>query len=198
KLSIDGQLVSGEKMNASQARAIYEDIVRRQRDPALVEWMGYGMLRARIFPINPGEEKKVVVRYQMVAEREGDALRVDHFRGRQAQGDQWRVIPASRRDSPRSSFVLAYPANSSYGRPYSPTHSLTTNERGGRREVTVDGDGSEITVLIPVRKSTEPSLSMLAYAPRNEDGFALITLSPPSMATRATPRDVTLVLDVSG
>jgi len=59
KLSIDGQLVSGETMNASQARAIYEDIVRRQRDPALVEWMGYGMLRARIFPIAPGEEKKV-------------------------------------------------------------------------------------------------------------------------------------------
>ena len=58
KLSINGQMVSGETMNASQARAIYEDIVRRQRDPALVEWMGYGMLRARIFPIAPGEEKR--------------------------------------------------------------------------------------------------------------------------------------------
>lgn len=198
QLSINGEMVAGETLNASQARSIYEDIVRRQRDPALVEWMGYGMLRARIFPINPGEEKKVVVRYQMVAEREGDALRVDYFRGREQQNDQWRVIPASRREEPRSSFVLAYPASSAYGRPYSPTHSLTTNERGGRREVTVDGNGSEITVLIPVRKSTEPSLSMLAYAPRNEDGFALITLSPPAIATRATPRDVTLVLDVSG
>jgi Ca-activated chloride channel family protein len=199
QLSINGEMVAGETLNASQARSIYEDIVRRQRDPALVEWMGYGMLRARIFPINPGEEKKVVVRYQMVAEREGDALRVDYFRGRQTQDDQWRVIPASRRDEPRSSFTLAYPANSTYGRAYSPTHSLTTNERDGRREVTVDGNGSEITVLIPVRKSTEPSLSMLAYAPRNEDGFALITLSPPMIATRtATARDVTLVLDVSG
>jgi Ca-activated chloride channel family protein len=39
---------------------------------------------------------------------------------------------------------------------------------------------------------------MLAYAPGNEDRFALITLSPPAMSTRATPRDVTLVLDVSG
>jgi len=71
KLSIDGELVGGETMSATDARRIYEEIVRRQRDPALVEWMGYGLLRARIFPINPGEEKRVVVRFQMVAEREG-------------------------------------------------------------------------------------------------------------------------------
>jgi Ca-activated chloride channel family protein len=85
KLSINGEMVSGETLNAGQARAIYEQIVRQQRDPALVEWMGYGMLRARIFPIVPGEEKKVVVRFQMVAEREGDALRVDYFQGKLSQ-----------------------------------------------------------------------------------------------------------------
>ncbi len=37
KLSIDGQLVAGETMSATDARRIYEEIVRRQRDPALVE-----------------------------------------------------------------------------------------------------------------------------------------------------------------
>jgi Ca-activated chloride channel family protein len=58
KLSINGELVSGETMNANEARRIYEDIVRRHRDPALVEWMGAGLLRARIFPINTGEEKR--------------------------------------------------------------------------------------------------------------------------------------------
>jgi hypothetical protein len=77
KLSINGELVSGETMNAGDARRIYENIVRTQRDPALVEWMGHGLVRARIFPLNPGEEKRVVIRFQMVAPREGDALRVD-------------------------------------------------------------------------------------------------------------------------
>ncbi len=198
KLSIDGQLVSGETMNASQARSIYEDIVRRQRDPALVEWMGYGMLRARIFPIAPGEEKKVVVRFQMVAEREGDALRVDYFRGRQS--DAATVMLASSRGerAATGSFTLTYPSDDVYGAPYSPTHSLTTVRHGNRREVSARGDASEITLLLPVRKSNEPSISMLAYAPRNEDGFALITLTPPAVARRVTPRDVTLVLDVSG
>lgn len=199
KLSIDGQMISGETMNATQARAIYEDIVRRQRDPALVEWMGYGMLRARIFPIAPGEEKKVVVRFQMVAEREGDALRIDYFQGKQTQ-QNWLAFSGNRDDDDRAraSFTLTYPADQAYGRPYSPTHSLSTNTRGGRREVRAEGSASEVTLLIPIRKGNEPAISMLTYAPRNEDGFALITLSPPSVATRVTPRDVTLVLDVSG
>src|SRR5687768_5252798 len=81
KLEINGEMVAGETMSADRARQIYEEIVRRQRDPALLEWMGYGLLRARIFPIAPGEHKKVVVRFQTVAQREGDALRVDYFRG---------------------------------------------------------------------------------------------------------------------
>lgn len=81
KLSIDGQLVGGETMDADHARAIYEEIVRRRRDPALVEWMGYGMLRTRIFPILAGESRRVVVRFDQIAEREGDALRIDYVRG---------------------------------------------------------------------------------------------------------------------
>jgi len=95
KLSINGELVSGELMDAGKARGIYEQIVRQQRDPALVEWMGYGMLRARIFPIAPGEVKKVVVRFQMVAEREGDALRVDYFRGKGCPAPSSREMPGT-------------------------------------------------------------------------------------------------------
>ncbi len=185
KLSINGEMVAGETMSAERARAIYEQIVREQRDPALVEWMGHGMLRARIFPIAPGEHKKVVVRFQMVAEREGDALRVDYFQGKNS-------------GSPEGSFTLSYPAEARYGRAYSPTHMLSASEKGGRREVRVRGSAGEITLLIPLRRSNEPAISVLSHASRNENGFALITLSPPVIAPRVTPRDVTLVLDVSG
>lgn len=214
KLSINGELVSGELMNAGRARQIYEQIVRQQRDPALVEWMGYGMLRARIFPIAPGEEKKVVVRFQMVAEREGDALRVDYFRGRgmpdavfrgDAMGggdmdrdDGTRNAGARTRWTARGSFVLTYPSDAMYGNAYSPTHSLATERHGSRREVKVNGDASEITLLVPVRQSSQAAISVLTHAQRGEDGFALVTLSPPVVAPRVTARDVTLVLDVSG
>src|SRR6202048_118105 len=113
KLSINGEMVSGETMNANQARQIYEEIVRRQRDPALLEWMGYGLLRARIFPIAPGEQKKAVVRFQTVAEREGDALRVGYFRGIAS------TQRARREPEGRTSFVLNYPNDPMYGTAYS-------------------------------------------------------------------------------
>src|SRR5919106_4512477 len=110
KLSIDGELVAGETMSATEARRIYEEIVRRQRDPALVEWMGHGLLRTRIFPIQPGEERRVVVRFESVAEREGDAVRVDYFRGMErafAMGSEdARRIGAS--GGGRTSFTLTY------------------------------------------------------------------------------------------
>jgi len=193
QLSINGELVSGEALNAGEARRIYEEIVRRQRDPALVEWLGHGLLRTRIFPVNPGEEKKVVVRFQAIAEREGDALRVDYFRGgRQPQEDgdgEW---------SAKASFVLTYPISAVYGSPYSPTHSVAARVSSGHRVVTVNGGGREVTLLIPLRSETEAAITALTYAPVGEDGFALVTLSPPMVRRQATPRDVTLVLDVSG
>jgi Ca-activated chloride channel family protein len=42
------------------------------------------------------------------------------------------------------------------------------------------------------------AISLLANAPGNDDGFALITLSPPAVQPRAVPRDLTFVVDVSG
>lgn len=198
RLEIDGKLVSGETLGADEARRIYEEIVRRQRDPALVEWMGTGLLRTRIFPILPGERKSVVVRLQMVAEREGDALRVDYARGTpptRAQVADGRVRPAP---AGRSSFVLRYAAGERLGTPYSPTHALDISEEGGARTVRVTGDARDVTLLLPLRRASDAAISMLAHAPDEADGFALITLSPPPVSGSRTPRDVTFVVDVSG
>src|SRR3989441_7282581 len=53
------QELRGEAMDAAQARAIYEAIVRQKRDPALIELAGQGLIRARVFPIAPGETRKI-------------------------------------------------------------------------------------------------------------------------------------------
>ena len=223
ELEIDGEMVSGETMPAEQARRIYEDIVRRNRDPALVEYMGRGMLRTRIFPIQPGEEKRVVVRFQVVAEREGTTLRVDYLRGsgpraqpvpiplphpvplpapmpRRMEDDAVRSNSPAQRggDESGNSFTLVYPSRDDFGNPYSPTHELRVNDRGARREVTAVGDAPQVTILLPLRRTSAASVTMLPYAPGGEDGFALITVTPPAVSPRTTPRDLTFVVDVSG
>ena len=220
ELEIDGELVSGETMPAERARQIYEDIVRRNRDPALVEYMGRGMLRTRIFPIQPGEEKRVVVRFQSVAEREGSALRVDYLRASQPRTESFLPIPRPRpvplpmprggqgdvrgndvapaREESGNLFTLVYRASDDFGRPYSPTHELRVADRRDRREVTALGDAPQVTILLPLRRASTASVGLLPFAPGREDGFALITVTPPALAARTTPRDLTFVVDVSG
>jgi Ca-activated chloride channel family protein len=198
QLEIDGELVSGETYGADEARRMYEEIVRRQRDPALVEWMGMGMLRTRIFPINPGETKRVVIRFQSVATREGDALRVDYFGGSDPANRQ----PATGNPAAGNTVVnltLEYPDRSGYGRAYSPTHLVDVNDRGSNFEVRVRGDARDATILIPVARADAAAISVLTNAPGREEGFAMITVTPPDRGNAAgTPRDITLVLDVSG
>ena len=196
KLEINGELVAGETMSADEARRIYEDIVRKSRDPALVEWMGHGLLRTRIFPINAGETRRVVVRFHAVAEREGDAVRVDYFRGTRpgAAAD----INGDRNDPEgRLRFQLTYPREG-FGRPYSPTHDVQVSDERGTGHVELSGGAREMTLLLPMRRGARAAIGVLSHAPGREEGFALFTLSPPSIAPRETPRDVTLVLDVSG
>jgi Ca-activated chloride channel family protein len=210
KLSINGELIAGEVLDASQARGVYEEIVRRQRDPALVEWMGSGMLRARIFPIAPHEEKTVVVRFQTIARRDGDALRIDYTRAAVPRPQPWAgPIPTPPLDVPthpykeESSptpyvFTLSYRASDGYGTPYSPTHSLATDRGGELRTVRVEGDAPDVTILLPVPRAGAGAVAVLPYAPGDGPGFALITVAPPVLHAHAIPRDVTFVLDVSG
>jgi Ca-activated chloride channel family protein len=186
-LSINGEMVTGETLRADRARAIYEEIVRRQRDPALVEWMGQGLLRTRIFPIAPGEEKTVVVRFRAVAEREGDALRIDY-----------RPPTRAGESDVNSSFELRYASNSDLGRAYSPTHDLTVDDRGSLRSARTSNVRGVVTVLLPVRNANAASVSILTHAEPNEDGYAMITIAPPPASRTVTPRDVTFVVDVSG
>lgn len=204
KLSINGELVAGETMSADKARGIYEEIVRRQRDPALVEWMGSGMLRTRIFPIAPGEEKKVVVRFQSVAVREGDALRVDYRRGSDPNGtgapDRRRpsVMPSNDEGGDWTTFALLYQRDGQFGEPYSPTHTLRTRDEGRTRAVEARGSGADVTILLPMRRANAAAISVLTHAPADERGFTLITITPPAGTRRTQPRDVTFVVDVSG
>lgn len=202
QLEIDGELVAGETYGADEARRMYEEIVRRQRDPALVEWMGLGMLRTRVFPINPGETKRLVVRFQSVATREGDALRIDYFGGSKADPSR----PGT--ETSPVNLVIEYPERSGFGRAYSPTHSVEVSSSpdsrqgrlGGSIEVRVVGDARDATVLIPVARANSASISVLTNAPGREEGFAMVTVTPPERdrSNSFTPRDVTLVLDVSG
>lgn len=65
-MTVGGKEVAGEVLDGQKARHIYEAIVRRQRDPGLLEYLGHGLLRARVFPIPPNGQLDVKVRWRHV------------------------------------------------------------------------------------------------------------------------------------
>jgi Ca-activated chloride channel homolog len=62
-LEVDGEEIRAELLDAEQARREYEAIVRRVQDPALLEYAGRQLLRARIFPINPNSDATIRLYY---------------------------------------------------------------------------------------------------------------------------------------
>jgi Ca-activated chloride channel family protein len=63
-MTVGGKEVAGEVLDATKARGIYEAIVRRMRDPGLLEYVGQGLIRARVFPIPPQGAIDVKVRWR--------------------------------------------------------------------------------------------------------------------------------------
>ena len=59
-------------LDADDARRTYEEIVRKNRDPALLEWIGTGMFKTSVFPVPPGAKRTVSLRYaQLCRKQEG-------------------------------------------------------------------------------------------------------------------------------
>src|SRR4029450_11541069 len=62
-MEIGGKSVDAELLPADKARRIYEDIVRKMRDPALLEYAGRDLFKVRIFPIEPHSKKRINLSY---------------------------------------------------------------------------------------------------------------------------------------
>ncbi|MCP3690666.1 MAG: hypothetical protein GY917_00615, partial [Planctomycetaceae bacterium] len=59
---VDGKEYAAKLLDAKKARAIYEGYIRRNQDPALLEWMGTGMFKTSVFPVPPGAKRTVTLR----------------------------------------------------------------------------------------------------------------------------------------
>jgi Ca-activated chloride channel family protein len=179
------QELRGEMLDAAKAQGIYEEIVRRRKDPALLTLAGHGLVRAQVFPIQPGETRKVALRYTQLVTRAGDALRFRYVLGERGPGGL--------------TFSLLVNDADRFGTPYSPTHRLESRRRDERIEVTVpDGAIGDIEIFVPLRRGLV-STSLLTHAPAGDDGYFMLLLAPGAPETAAAlPRDVTMVVDVSG
>ena len=70
----NGKKLGGEVRSREEARRIYDEIVRRQKDPGLLEYAGKDLFQASIFPIPPNSDKKLELTYTEVLKAESGTV----------------------------------------------------------------------------------------------------------------------------
>jgi Ca-activated chloride channel family protein len=192
---VDGEPIEAEILEASQARAIYEDIVRRRRDPALLEYVGRDAVQARIYPIPPGGERRIQLEYSQVLPVEDGLVRyvypldTERFSARPLEDCSIRVEIHS-----------ADPIRAVY----SPTHQdRVFIERDGEYDALVGYEDTDVLPdedfeLVYTLSPEDVGLNLLTYREPPDEGFFLLLVAPTVEADRVIPRDVVMVLDTSG
>ncbi len=201
-MTVDGQKLEGKLLSREQARAIYEDIVRQQRDPALLEYVGRGAFQASIFPIPPRAERRIELTYsQVLAQSNGllhyrYPLNTEKFSARPL-GDVAVTVSVEDKSALRAVYAPGYPV---------------TITRVGERKATVSYEAKNVLPnqdfdlyysLAPASTPGSIAVNLLSYKPfgnaPGEDGFFLLLVTPP-LTTEDTPvaKDVIMVLDTSG
>lgn len=187
---------TAQLLPAEEARHIYDSIVARFRDPALLEFVGYNVVRSSVFPVDPNGTQQVRLIYEHLLPSDGN--RVDFLlpRSESVHYDvPWHVRVDIR-------------SRQSISTVYSPSHQLETRRHGPSHLVAESTPSAAqqpgAFLLSYLLEKNGVSASLLAYpASSLGGGYFLLLAGLPAQAIEpskamAIKREITLVIDRSG
>lgn len=179
----------------AEAQAIYRSIVAKLRDPALLEFASYSLIRSNVFPVPAGGKQRVRIVYEHVLKADGN--RIDYVLPR-SESFEASAIPWS--------ISLKISSSTPISGVYSPSHQVSV-EHSGNQQATVRTAGNQQLEpgafrLSYLANSGSVTASLLAYPDARVGGgyFLLLAGVPADLQSKesAMKREVTLVLDRSG
>ncbi len=173
-LLVDGKEFPAKLLTKEEARKRYEEIVRTNRDPALLEWVGTGMFQTSVFPFPAGEKRTVTLRYTQLC--------------RKSAGLTDFIFPLSTAKY-TDGLLKKLKLNIAIDSPvdlkniYSPTHEVKV-DRTGKRQATVKFTAEETVPTEDFRlffdAGDQPvAASVVSYRPeKDEPGYFLLLATP--------------------
>ncbi|MFN8594476.1 MAG: VIT domain-containing protein [Thermomicrobiales bacterium] len=193
-MTVDGEPVAAKILDAAEARRIYDDIVRRMRDPALLEYIGEGAIQASVFPIPPGADRRVQIEY-------GEVIPVTDGLARYRyplNTERFSAQPLA-----EVSVHVAVETREPLRAVYSPSHDIAIDRPDDfhfaagyeANDVRPDTDFELFWSVSPDKLGA----NVVSYVDDNGDGYFLL-LAAPGIArpTETIAKDVIVVLDTSG
>ncbi len=196
QMTFNGKLVEGEVLPADEARRIYESIVRRTKDPGLIEFIGRRLLRMRVFPIEPGSDTTIQLRYQQVT-RPISGMVGYHYplRTRKTAGQAYGMVR----------FTVELKTSTPLKNIWSPSHAVEIVRQGEKAaRIAYEASGGSLEedfVLLYDTDASDLGLSVIAHRPDDDEpGHFVFMLTPRQLwpRTEYQPQDVVFVVDTSG
>jgi Ca-activated chloride channel family protein len=203
----------GEVRAKTEARRIYDDIVRSRRDPALLEYAGKNLFQASVFPINPHSDKKIELIYTQVLSNDNGTVAYRYPLGTGWRANSFDDNPPVVRPAPRD----RRPVNEAPGRIsaeieidsktairdiYSPSHNLEIRRDGERRaRASFEAHGAQPDFQLFYTVSDKDfGLSLLTYREPAKDGYFMLRIAPQTELDErdAQAKDIIFVIDTSG
>ena len=193
---VDGKEFDAKLMTAAEARRVYESHVRRNQDPALLEWMGTGMFKTSVFPVPPGATRKVTLKFSQICRQHAGLTELT-----------FPLSTAKYTSEPIEQVKLQVNVESKakIKNIYSPTHAVEI-KRGSDQQATAKYSGTkeiptaDFRLLYDVGDQAVGT-SVLSYKPKeDEDGYFVLLVSPEIKRSqeKPLPKTVVFVVDRSG
>lgn len=190
-MKIGDQVLKGEVLPADQAREIYQEIVAKMKDPALLEYVGTQLIRMSIYPFEPGEKRQFLIQYSQPLEISSNSysmiypLKIDSFLSAPIGTVSIRVsVP----------FKIA--------EVYSPTHPFKEMIGASGRDYIFNATdfmpGSDVALVLTSSEDEIPSSLATHWDDTMNEGYFLLTIIPRLKEETIIPKDVVFVLDISG
>ncbi|WP_428308611.1 VIT domain-containing protein [Lacipirellula sp.] len=173
-LLVDGKEYPAKLLPKEDARRRYEEIVRSNRDPALLEWVGTGMFQTSVFPIPAGQSRTVTLRYSQLC-RQSSGL-VDFL---------FPLSTAKYTDGllKRLAISVAVDSPADIKNVYSPSHEVKI-ERPDDRHAVVKFTATDTAATDDFRLFYDTgdeavAASIVSYRPdKDDDGYFLMLATP--------------------
>lgn len=208
----NGKKLVGEVRSREEARRIYDEIVRRQRDPGLLEYAGKDLFQASIFPIPPNSDKKLELTYTEILKAESGTVAYRYPLG--TGRNLWarpthphREFNSSMQPIQRQQFGTISGTVEIVGREalrniYSPTHQIDTKMKGettARVSFETKNNDTDFQLFYGL-SNNDFGMSLVTYREPGKDGYFLLMLSPKADVSERelVNKDIVFVLDTSG
>ena len=208
-LLVDGKEFKAKLYTAKEARSIYENIVRQKKDPALLEYVGYGLFKTSAFPLMPGKPARIQIVYKTICKRDADIVEVFY-----------PLTSSKFSAKPIEKIRITADIKSSKGEiqaAYSPVHDLDVKRKANNHIIATWKQKNTIPtndfMMFYSYVGNDVQASMITHQPDSKkDGYFLLMLQPTHLRKMLEAnkklqtkkladnigKDIVFVLDISG